>query len=77
VLNASERSVRGEWSQRGEQLLVLFDTPPVAPGRRRIDPAPLNRETSLTIDLADDTTLVLTGAMFQRNGTPSTFLRVK
>jgi prepilin-type processing-associated H-X9-DG protein len=77
VMNSGPGTMKGEWSQRGDQLMVLFTLPPVAAGRRRIDPPPKNREVLLTIDHADDTTLVLSGAFLQRGDAPMTFLRVK
>jgi hypothetical protein len=78
VMNAGGQSVKGEWSQRGGQLLILFDTPPPSDNRRRADPDARSREVSLTIDLVNDTTLVLTGPLLHsRDNAPATFLRVK
>ena len=76
-MNAGGRSVKGQWSQRRDRLTIFFDVPAIVPGQRRIDREPANRETALTIDLVNDTTLVLSGPMLQRPDGTATFLRVK
>jgi hypothetical protein len=75
VMSGGPRNMKGQWSQAGDMLTVLFDVP--AAGQRRIDREPTTRETSFTIDLVNDTTLILTGPFLQRAEGPVAFLRVK
>ena len=79
VMSGGMRTSKGQWSQQGNSLTILFERPSTVPGnRRRVDPEPRSGEASLTIDLVNDTTLVLTGQVLGRpDHMPATFLRVK
>jgi len=80
VLSAGGQTTKGQWAQRGDQLLILFDVPaPQQPRQRNplLETPARTREVPVTIDLANETTLVLTGALLGRRDATMTLLRVK
>jgi len=80
VLSAGGQTTKGQGAQRGDQLLILFDVPaPQQPRQRNplLETPARTREVPVTIDLANETTLVLTGALLGRRDATMTLLRVK
>jgi hypothetical protein len=73
---------KGEWSQRGDQLLLSLDPSPGAPGQHRFHDQRVAQEPRMNvtfrIELLNDTTLVITGAVRpEQQEHTFTFLRVK
>jgi hypothetical protein len=75
VFDEGGSSSKGEWTQSGDQLLLVLDSPVMEGSRKRVERGESRR--LMDIDLVDDTTLVLTGELSRDAKSTATFIRVK